>query len=185
MGILVGVLLLSACGDSPTAPALADVSLGRLIFVTSEAYDAAFGGVEGGDRVCGSLAMAAGLAGSYRAWLSDDTGLSPSVTFTTNDIPLVLTSGVRVADDWEDLTDGTINNPVVVDERGDQPMSVPVVWTGTDRSGTAAAATCNGWSSGSEASNGLVGVFDAVGVGWTASRAAPCNQLGRLYCVQQ
>ena len=35
--MLVGVLLLSACGESPTAPALADVSLGRIIFVTSEA----------------------------------------------------------------------------------------------------------------------------------------------------
>ena len=129
--------------------------------------------------------MAAGLPGSYRAWLSDDTGLSPSATFTTNDVPLVLTSGVRVADDWEDLTDGTINNPVVVDERGDQPTSVPVVWAGTDSSGTAAAATCKRWSSGSEAANGLDGVFDAVGGGWTASRVSPCNQLGRLYCGQQ
>ena len=41
MGILVGVLLLGACGDSPTAPALADVSLGRIIFVTSENLDPA------------------------------------------------------------------------------------------------------------------------------------------------
>jgi len=184
-GILVGLLLLGACGESPTAPVLVDVALGRIIFVTSEAFSATFGGVEGGDRVCASLATAAGLAGFYRAWLSDDSGLSPSTTFTTGDTPVVLTSGVRVADDWEDLIDGTINNPVVVDERGDQPTSVAMVWTGTDSSGTATATTCNGWSSGSGASSGLVGVFDALDVGWTASRTAPCDQLGRMYCVQQ
>ena len=171
-GILVGLLLLGACGESPTAPVLVDVALGRIIFVTSEAFSATFGGVEGGDRVCASLAPAAGLAGVYRAWLSDDSGLSPSTTFTTGDTPVVLTSGVRVADDWEDLIDGTINNPVVV-------------WTGTDSSGTAPATTCNGWSSGAGASSGVVGVFDALDVGWTASRTAPCDQLGRMYCVQQ
>ena len=96
-----------------------------------------------------------------------------------------MTSGVRVADGWADLTDGTINNPIVVDEQGNQPDTVPVVWTGTDSSGQPAGATCLGWAAASDAVSGQVGVFDAIGTGWSASLQAACSQAGRLYCFQQ
>ena len=98
-----------------------------------------------------------------------------------------MTSGVRVADHWSDLTDGTINNPIVVDERGDQPDTVPVVWTGTTASGRpfVDAFGCDGWSDGSAGALGQIGEFDAIDYRWSASRGVGCDQLGRIYCFEQ
>ena len=172
---------------SPLALIEAAPSADRIVFVSSATFTGAFGGVPVADQTCTDLAAAAGLAGTYRAWLSDAAGRSPSVTFTGPDVPFVMTSGVRVADDWADLTDGTINNPIVVDEQGNQPETVPVVWTGTDPSGqpTSSGATCRGWAAASGGVAGQVGVFDAIGTGWSASLPAACDQSGRLYCFQQ
>ncbi len=172
---------------SPVALIEAAPSVDRVVFVSSATFTGAFGGVPAADRTCTELAAAAGLAGTYRAWLSDAAGHSPSVTFTRSDVPFVMTSGVRVADGWADLTDGTINNPIVVDEQGNQPDTVPVVWTGTDPSGQPASsgATCSGWAAASGAVSGQVGVFDALGTGWSASSPVACDQPGRLYCFQQ
>ena len=172
---------------SPAALIEVAPSLDRIVFVSSTTFTGAFGGVLVGDETCTELAAAAGLDGTYRAWLSDATGRSPSVTFTRSDVPFVMTSGVRVADGWADLTDGTINNPIVVDEQGNQPDTVPVVWTGTDSSGQPASegATCLGWAAASDGVSGQVGVFDAIGTGWSASLQAACDQAGRLYCFQQ
>ena len=181
------VLMVGACDDSPVAPTEASASVDRILFVSSATFTGAIGGVSAADQACTDLAPAAGLVGAYRAWLSDDAGRSPAGTFTRGDAPFVMTSGVRVADHWADLTDGTINNPIVIDESGNQPDMVQMVWTGTDASGQRASsgATCGGWTDGSSAVEGQAGVFDAIGNGWTASPSAACDQPGRIYCVQQ
>ena len=185
---LVGAGLASgACDASPVATAEAAPSVDRIVFVSSATFSGAIGGVPTADQTCSDLAAAARLVGTYRAWLSDDAGRSPSVTFTPPDAPFVMISGVRVADHWADLTDGMIVNQIVIDEQGNQPATVPVVWTGTDPSGQPASscATCRGWSAASGVVSGQVVVFDAIGTGWSASLSAPCNQLGRLYCFEQ
>ena len=166
---------------SPTAEV---APAGRVIFVTSQTMTGDFGGVAAADALCGALASAASLAGSYRAWLSGG-GLSPSATFTRGPTPFVMTSGVRVADHWDDLADGTINNPIVVDERGAQPSTVDRVWTGTDVGGVPAAsgATCGGWQS--TGGTGQVGAFDQIGPGWSAAGTRACDRPARLYCVEQ
>ena len=184
---LVLTLVTGACDESPMAPTEVAPSVDRIVFVSSATFTGAIGGVPAADQACSDLAAAAGLIGTYRAWLSDDAARSPRVTFTQSDAPLVMTSGVRVADHWVDLTDGTINHPIVIDERGNQPDTVPVVWTGTDPSGERAAsgATCLGWADASDGVMGQVGVFDAIGIGWSASPPTTCDQPGRLYCFQQ
>lgn len=187
LGLALVLLGLGGCGESSLAPTEPAPALGRVVFVSSTIFTGAIGGVPAADQACARLAVAAGLRGVYRAWLSDDAGVSPSVTFTQTGAPFVMTSGVRVADHWADLTDGTINNPIVVDERGRQPDTVPVVWTGTDPTGHPApgGVSCGGWSSASLGVPGQVGTFDAIGRGWSAWRAGDCHQYGRLYCFEQ
>ena len=185
--LVAAVLTSVACDENPVAPTEAAPVLGRIVFVTSSTFTGALGGVSGGDQACSELATSAGLTGTYRAWLSDGAGRSPSVTFTRTDAPFVMTSGVRLADHWADLTDGTINNAIVIDELGRQPDTVPVVWTGTEPSGQLASssASCRGWSDASSGVSGEIGVFDRIGAGWSAARSAPCDQPGRLYCFEQ
>ena len=185
---LVGVVQASGAYDgSPLALLEAAQAADRIVFVSSTTFTGAFGGVPAADLTCTDLAAAAGLVGTYRAWLSDAAGRSPSVTFTRSDVPFVMTTGVRVADGWADLTDGTINNPIVVDEQGNQPDTVPVVWTGTEPSGrpVSSGSTCGEWDAASGGVSGQVGVFDAIGTGWSASRPVACDQSARLYCFQQ
>jgi len=180
-------LVFIACGENPMAPTETVPSKDRTVFVTSAIFTGAIGGVSAANRACTDLAIAAGLPGTYRAWLSDIKGLAPSLTFTRPEAPFVMTSGVRVADHWADLVDGTLNNPIVIDERGAQADSVPMVWTGTDPHGrpVASDAMCHGWMSASGDAHGQVGGFDEIGNGWSALQTNECDQPGRLYCFQQ
>ena len=43
---------------------------------------------------------------------------APATRFTQSVIPYVRTDGAVVANNWADLTDGTIQNPINVDEFG-------------------------------------------------------------------
>ena len=91
------------------------------VFLSSAVYDGAMGGLDGADAKCQALAAAAGLPGTFRAWLSDSTG-SPSTRFTQSTLRYVRVDGVKVADDWADLTDATklLYAPINVTENGDQ-----------------------------------------------------------------
>jgi hypothetical protein len=125
-------------------------------------------------------ATAAGVSGTFKAWLSASDG-SPAATFSTSAVPYVLVDGTVVAVDWDDLVDGTLAHPIDEDENG-----APVggdVWTGTDPTGNAALATCNDWSSTS--GSGQCGSTSQVGNAWTASSIPRRNIRLRLYCFER
>jgi hypothetical protein len=137
----------------------------KTVFVTSERYTgnlvaAAQGkgysgsnGLEAGDYLCNSAAGAAGIQGSYTAWLSTN---STSADERVNDAPSgwFNTRGEEVASSLADLTDGTLSRAIDVSEDG-TVLSVPdysacggtlnagcanysggYVWTGTDSDGS-------------------------------------------------
>lgn len=90
--------------SAPTVPA-------KIVFVTSAKATANYNGLPQADTVCQKLATAAGLSGTFRAWLSNATD-SPSTRFTQSTGPYKLVDGTQIADNWTDLTDGTIDNPI-------------------------------------------------------------------------
>ena len=70
---LVGAgLAWGACDGGPAAPIGTPPSVGRVVFVSSATFTGGLGGVPAADQTCSDLAVAAGLVGTYRAWLSDD-----------------------------------------------------------------------------------------------------------------
>jgi len=77
----------------------------KRVFVTSHCYLGSLGGLSGADAACQSLADAAGLAGTFAAWISDAYD-GPSVRLPHASVPYVLTDGAVVARDWGDLVDG-------------------------------------------------------------------------------
>ena len=95
------------------------------IFVTSQRHDGNFGGITGADTFCQGLATSAGLSGTYLAWLSDTT-TSPSARFAQANVPYRLVDGTTIANDWADLVDGSIQNPINLDEYGN---AAPVLWS--------------------------------------------------------
>jgi hypothetical protein len=145
------------------------------------------GGFAGADALCQSLASASSISGVYRAWLADST-LDPATLHTKSGAPYVRIDLVVVADDWADLTDGTIQNPIWLDEtgfvRGDR------VWTNVTAIGAGAVGGsdhCVDWSSASSGASGAYGETSGGGApgGWTEFGSEGCDQLNRIYCIEQ
>jgi hypothetical protein len=161
------------------------------VFITSIQYPGSgFGGLTGADTACAARATAGGLSGTFKAWLSDSQ-TSAAGRLTHNQAAYVRLDGVKVADDWNDLTDGSLYAPILVDEYG---LSRPdgddaSVWTGTQSSGAGdtGSRNCGDWLSSS--GTGSFGSMRATEYGgWTdLNMAVTCNDqtILRLYCFEQ
>jgi cysteine-rich repeat protein len=161
----------------------------RIVFVTSGAYNGYFGGFVGATNTCRSLAYDAGFENplQFFPWLSDGE-FYPSLTFYRSKGRYVLPDMVTViADDWDDLTDGELQNPIDTDENGVW-LDGTITWTATLPSGlpNPEMEHCSGWSVGGEWGGwGYTGLTD---LWWTAPpEASPqaCGNYARLYCFEQ
>ena len=155
------------------------------MFVTSETYTGALGGLAGADAICQEHADDAGWPGTFKAWLSSrTTSVSERFDRDFDDAAFVRTDGVLVANNWADLTDGTLLAAINRDEfRDTQGGSV---WTNTGTEGNARGnnSDCNQWRTTSDRSRiGSVSATDSL---WTAfSQISTCAIQYRLYCFQQ
>lgn len=164
-----------------------------LVFITQTQYDGDLGGITGANAICQAEADAAGAVGVFAAWLSTSlasgTSSSPATTFDTlGGGPYTLSTGGVVAQDWPDLTDGTIGaGGIRRDAEGNALLGF--VWTGTNADGTAKATpaeTCNEWTSNGSGATGVAGSAIQTTGDWTdAVSAASCAGAFRLYCFQQ
>jgi len=146
-------------------------------------------GLEAGDCICQATADGAPLvpAGTYKAWLSDQTG-SPSSRFTKSLGPYNKVDGLPIASSYANLVGGAdlLSKPNV-DEAG---AVVPhnAVWTGTQPDGSSAGADCSSWTG---ALSGAFGVPDNLDLRWTDDPdisptlcEIPNLQAG-IYCFEQ
>jgi len=121
----------------------------RRVFVTSATTNGGFGGLAMGDLFSQSLADASGLGGAFKAWLSD-RATDAAVRLSHATVPYRLVDGTLVANDWNDLIDGTLAHAIDLHETGARAMpATPDVWTGTTRTGRTTSTDCTGWSSAS------------------------------------
>jgi hypothetical protein len=171
-----------------------------LVFVTSQAFDGDFGGIQGADDQCNAAATAAGLAGTYVAWMSDS---STDAKDRITDHGYVTIAGDIIATNLADLIDGAIGVPLDVDEYG-----IPIphgpnsgvnfsVWTNTTPGGAAGPGgvnfepyasgernACNDWTS--TAGSAAFGRIMEPGVGWSGGGDIQfCDSPARLYCFGQ
>jgi hypothetical protein len=135
---------------------------------------------------CQARADAVGLDCTYKAWLStvDD---SPKTRFVHAPGPYRLVDGTKIADDWADLTDGTLRQAIDLDEAGNRVPARTPTWTATNEDGTLidAGHTCGGWIT-AETGFADMGATDRADTFWSSERRFPCASTGiRLYCFQQ
>lgn len=179
------------------------VPSGNIVFVTSQRHTGNFGGVTGADSLCQSLANSAGLAGTFKAWLSGSSvSSSPSARFSQSSAPYLLVDGTVIANNWGDLTDGSIQNPINLDEAGN-PASTSMVYSYTRNDGTPGLfgspshscyggdCHCNDWTNangqGSPTPGSAVGQTTQTGNSWTDySFGNFCGPTGYpVYCFEQ
>jgi hypothetical protein len=144
------------------------------------------GGLAGADATCTTLAGAAGLPGSYKAWLSDDTG-SPATRFTRSTVPYVRVDGSVVANNWAGLTSGALLHAINRTETGG--FFHTGVWTSTKPDGTLTDGRfdCDNWSNGTRGADGGIGVSIDTGGEWTGlpGRIVCSAHTEAIYCFQQ
>ncbi|MFZ6182429.1 hypothetical protein [Nannocystis pusilla] len=172
---------------------------GRLLFITTQAYDGELGGVSGADLKCHAAASEAGLphSNAYRAWISDDFQ-SPVTRFEQWElaVPLILSGGLVVAEDLLDLVDNGPRIGIARTELGDSLIQQPV-WTNTSAFGETFSISdhCEAWLSASDLATARQGL-NALAVEdgpdweswrderwWTSYLNQRCNKLAHLYCI--
>ncbi len=169
------------------------------VFVTSTARTPNFkgehaDGLAGADAICEAHAQAAGLPGTFMAWLSDSTR-SPATRFTKAAGPYQRPDGVAIAASWADLTTRCPGNqgsacllaPLNQTETGATVADGEQVATSTNTAGTLRHATnnCQLWTDDAS-SMGSHGVVGATNAEWTVrTNSLSCHLLYRLYCFQQ
>lgn len=162
----------------------------KSVFLTQGRYGPDLSGLAGGDAICQSEADAAGLPGTYKAWLST-AGESPSTRFTRASVPYILPNGTMVAEDWADLTDGSILAPIDCGPDGEQVPSIGYeydVWTATKADGTPDTYNpirdCGEWT-GDLDWYGMLGYSRATNGEWSYKISFRCWSYLHLYCFQQ
>lgn len=163
--------------------------LGLLAFVTGATYTGALSGLTGADTSCNTAATAAGLPGTYTAWLSSST------TSALSRIPAAASGWVRVdgrpfAPSRADLGGALTRFPLNVTESG-ATVSTALVWTNTGANGssiiTVPGNVCADWASSNSANTARSGSTGYTGNEWTdagVTAVTTCNTRQRLYCLQ-
>ena len=128
-------LWLLGVGQSPPIAAVsfaAKFGPEKTVFVTNRAYDGNLGGLMGADDKCQAEAddpASIVPPGTYLAWLSDGFN-SPDTRFIKSVGPYILPDGTKVAEDFADLTDGSILHNIDSDPTG-RRLGLQSFWTGT------------------------------------------------------
>jgi hypothetical protein len=186
------------------------------IFLSRFSFGGKFvsGGISSAESYCNSDANPQGnpppipLGGAYTAWLADsssneprDRGLAACAAAGPNSLPWYLPDGVtKIADNWADLTDGTIDTVInkTVDY-GQSPGSL--IWSCVNRDGSAMygcnQTDCNNWSTDNSSFYGRIGAPGALtGLGWSdvgdlygwgdsPTAGQPCGAVANhILCVQ-
>lgn len=182
----------NGCGGTFDDVVISFSSPTKRVFVSSTTSTGNMGGLNGADNICQTRANAAALGGTWKAWLSSST-TSAASRLTQSSSPYVLVNGTLVANNWADLTDGSIVNPINRTEFGNVTAN-GAVWTHTTTTGaqatTNAGQVCSDWTV-STSGNTLVhcaGSPFQVNGDWTAGYsgcAYPCNQQWPLFCFEQ
>ena len=152
------------------------------VFTTSTTYLGNFGGQGKADNICQKKAQAAGLTGKYKAWLSTTSSPAKDRIPDAKYVKATDTS-ITIANNKNDLLDGTINTPLEYDEYGNK-ITDEGVWTGTGMRGNYKSGSCMNWTNGTSNVYGRSGLANKTQTNWTDTVNAQCNSKQHLYCFQ-
>jgi hypothetical protein len=158
------------------------------IFITANTIPANFGGLVGGDALCQNEATANQLSGTWKVWAGDATD-GPSTRNTKKGPYIRASDGVKIADDFDDLADGNLDNPVLKTANGTTPP-IGQCWTNVAiGGGPGGSGSCSNWTSTASALSGTRNQHNLssgmAGVGGSQNCDPAVLAPARLYCVEQ
>ncbi len=164
------ILIAAAIALAGTAVTAQDSNMS--FFITSEnpGNGGDFGGLEGADAHCASLAEAAGVTGKiWRAYLSAGAQNARDRIGTG---PWINAAGETIADSVDELHgDNNLTKETALNEhgepvngRGDTPNRHDILTGSTPEGTVAEGMTCEDWTSNAEDTAGMVGHHDRMGL---------------------
>ncbi|MEZ4449884.1 MAG: DUF4215 domain-containing protein [Nannocystaceae bacterium] len=161
----------------------------RLVYVSEELFGPkSIGNLDGADLECRKIALANNQPNptAFKAWLSNDSQ-SPATRFYKSTGRYVLVTGSVVADNWDDLTDGTLQHGIDRTLDGKLTTDKPV-WTSTmpDGVGWGDGKHCLSWTTSDINTFGRQGVTGYSDAFWTdIDVELSCGNAGAIYCFEQ
>jgi len=158
----------------------------RRVFASSVEYQGfALDGLYGADQRCRMLAAIAMLPNflTYRAWLSDsNTAAADRLVHSKG--RYILVNGLVVAQDWEALISGALENAINVSESSE--IVGGRAWTGTLPNGQPAfgSSFCEDWDGGDPFELGGSGVCSQTDAFWSFFEQYACGSNLSLYCFE-
>ena len=155
-------------------------------FITSTSYNGNLGGLAGADQKCQTQANLVGLSGTWKAWLSD-SNVSAGSRLTHNTGQYRSVNGSLIANNWNDLTDGSLASAINSNESGNV-RNAGWVWTHTLKDGSIDMNDnnnnpCGNWSTTN--GGGSTGDSSRSDSGWTTFGGTSCTSNTPLYCIEQ
>ena len=161
----------------------------KTIFVTKDTYTGALGGFLGADAKCQAEADSPGsrAKGTYRARLGHfKSGLLPGDRwFARYDLPYMLVDGsTKVADNYSDLTDGSLDHEINMTPDGTVYTGFFDVWSDYTALGVRDVnKDCVSWYSGTAV--GGIGRGSLTNERWAFDTTVDCAIMNRIYCIEQ
>ncbi len=161
----------------------------KRVFISSNSYNGALGGLVGADQSCQTLADSSVLNGTWKAWLSD-SATNVSDRFTHSNYPYILVDETtKIADDWTGLTTTSLSAMINKNEKN-KTVANSNVWTNTNDDGLAVYVNpifvCNDWNIKNKRITGVFGKNNLYTTAqWSNFGPATCNTQRRLYCFEQ
>lgn len=164
----------------------------KWVFLSKNVYSSKFGGIGEANIICQKDAQAAGLAGTYSAWISDMfVGNSPN----PNWLNIEFQGWYRMPSDPPSLFakgfGGLSNpgqNPLNVLANGTKNASLTKAWTATTVLGkkNEGSGNCNSWQDMGFGMNGGIGNPQAIDKTWTDLSAPLCGSIeAGIYCFEK
>jgi hypothetical protein len=144
------------------------------------------GGRSGADAQC-TTGLSASLADAgyvAHAFISisatDEIQDMPALYGIPLDQPIYNTSDVQFAANWAEILAGSL--PMTLRDGGILSSNT-YFWTGSNANGSAAAVSCNGFTSSASNVFGAAGYSESNDSSWAWAQSIACNQIRRLVCV--
>lgn len=163
--------------DNNITSDLVDYANTRLAPATAYTFPA-----EAADALCQAEAVAAGLTGTFVAWLGTATS-SPATRLPYNATWRPVGEPTPLAIGRTALLDGTLDVGLGRDATG-ALVPASAVWTGTTAAGLA-ANHCDNWTDDTALQTAQSGTSGLTNSDWSAATTLPCDGTARLYCFQQ
>jgi hypothetical protein len=160
----------------------------KRVFVTSETWTGALGGLEGADKKCQAAANAECLGGEWKAFVSV-SGLWAGDRVVADDSAFARVDGELLASRKSELVgsqaDGvdTLVQITETDELVD--VAIKDVWTSTDVTMPNNLPNCAGWTSEDSGETARTGSWDLADTRWGTDTGLACDAKAHVYCFEQ